>query len=56
MRSYKDIHKLLLDRITSGDWQPGILVPGEAKLASEFGCTRVTVNRAMQALADGRPG
>ncbi len=52
MRSYKDIHNVLLDRIKSGDWQPGMLLPGEAELAAEFGCTRVTVNRAMQALAD----
>lgn len=52
MRSYKDIHNILLDRITRGDWQPGVLVPAEADLAEEFGCTRVTVNRAMQALAD----
>lgn len=52
MRSYKDIHNILLDRITSGSWQPGVLVPAEADLAAEFGCTRVTVNRAMQALAD----
>lgn len=52
MRSYKDIHNILLERITRGDWPPGVLVPAEADLATEFGCTRVTVNRAMQALAD----
>ena len=52
MPSYKDIHNVLLERITGGDWQPGVLLPGEAELAEEFGCTRVTVNRAMQALAD----
>ena len=52
MRSYKDIHNILLDRIKGGDWAPGALVPAEAELAQEFGCTRVTVNRAMQALAD----
>ena len=52
MRSYKDIHNILLQRITGGEWQPGALVPSEADLAGEFGCTRVTVNRAMRALAD----
>ncbi|MCR9138384.1 MAG: GntR family transcriptional regulator [Alphaproteobacteria bacterium] len=52
MRSYKDIHNILLERITRGEWPPGVLVPAEADLAAEFGCTRVTVNRAMQALAD----
>jgi len=52
MASYKDIHNILLERITGGEWPPGRLVPAEADLAEEFGCTRVTVNRAMQALAD----
>ncbi|MDA4846052.1 UTRA domain-containing protein [Hoeflea poritis] len=52
MRSYKDIHNILLERIKDGEWAPGSLVPSEADLALEFGCTRVTVNRAMQALAD----
>lgn len=52
MRSYKDIHKILLGRIKSGEWPPGELVPAEADLAREFGSTRVTVNRAMQVLAD----
>lgn len=52
MRSYKDIHNILLERIKDGEWEPGSLVPSEADLALEFGCTRVTVNRAMQALAD----
>ncbi len=52
MRSYKDIHNILLDRIKSGEWKQGALVSSEADLAREFGCTRVTVNRAMQALAD----
>ncbi|MEM9104872.1 MAG: UTRA domain-containing protein [Pseudomonadota bacterium] len=52
MRSYKDIQNILLNRIREGDWAPGTLVPAETDLAEEFGCTRVTVNRAMQALAD----
>ena len=52
MRSYKDIQAILLERITGGDWKPGMLVPSEVELAEEFGSTRVTVNRAMRALAD----
>ena len=52
MRTYKDIRNILLNRIKEGDWAPGTLVPAETDLAEEFGCTRVTVNRAMQALAD----
>ncbi|MCY6382000.1 UTRA domain-containing protein [Hoeflea prorocentri] len=52
MRSYKDIQNILLERIKGGDWPPGTLLPAEADLAHEFGCTRVTVNRAMRALAE----
>jgi len=52
MASYKDIQASLLQRIKSGEWRPGVLLPAEADLATEFGSTRVTVNRAMQALAD----
>jgi GntR family histidine utilization transcriptional repressor len=50
--TYKEIRTVLLDRIKSGEWQPGMLLPPEAELAEEFGSTRVTVNRAMQALAE----
>lgn len=33
-------------------WQPGQLLPNEADLAVELGCSRSTVNRALQGLAD----
>ena len=52
MPTYKEIRNVLLDRIKSGEWRPGVLLPPEAELAEEFGSTRVTVNRAMQSLAD----
>ena len=52
MPTYKEIRSVLLDRIKSGEWRPGVLLPPEAELAEEFGSTRVTVNRAMQSLAD----
>lgn len=39
-------------RIFRRDWAPGEVIPGEVELAREFGVSRVTVNRALRALAD----
>jgi GntR family histidine utilization transcriptional repressor len=39
-------------RIMSGAWHPGDRVPAEHELMVEFGCSRMTVNRALTALAD----
>lgn len=39
-------------RILHGHWQPGETIPSEAELAREWGVSRVTVNRALQRLAD----
>ncbi|WP_171126416.1 MULTISPECIES: GntR family transcriptional regulator [unclassified Ruegeria] len=50
--SYKDIKKTVLARIRSGDWQPDSLLPNESELATEFSCTRTTVNRALRELAE----
>ncbi len=50
--SYKDIKRIVLERIRSGEWQPDALLPNEQDLAVEFSCTRTTVNRAMRELAD----
>lgn len=49
---WQDIHAEALRRIQSREWAPGHLIPPESKLAQEFGCSRATVNRALQALAD----
>jgi GntR family histidine utilization transcriptional repressor len=38
-------------RIRSRQWKPGDLIPNEADLATEFGCARTTVNRALRELA-----
>ncbi|MCB1549074.1 MAG: UTRA domain-containing protein [Hyphomicrobiaceae bacterium] len=42
----------VLRRIHAREWVPGDLIPNESDLAREFGCSRATVNRALQALAD----
>ena len=38
-------------RIRTRQWKPGDLIPNEADLATEFGCARTTVNRALRELA-----
>ena len=40
------------DLIRSGAWTPGRKVPSEAELMERFGCSRMTVNKAMSALAE----
>ncbi|QBF34213.1 UTRA domain-containing protein [Thalassococcus sp. S3] len=38
-------------RMSVGEWRPGDFIPSEADLATEFRCSRATVNRALQSLA-----
>ncbi|KQY95361.1 histidine utilization repressor [Caulobacter sp. Root1455] len=40
------------DLIRSGAWTPGRKVPSETELMAQFGCSRMTVNKAMSALAE----
>lgn len=49
--TWKAVQDVVLERIQSGFWQEGQLIPTESELATELGCARATVNRAMQALA-----
>lgn len=46
------IRGVIEDRIMSGAWHPGDRVPAEHALMVEFGCSRMTVNRALSALAE----
>lgn len=39
-------------RIRSGEWPPGHRAPTEAELLAEYGCSRMTVNKAMTALVE----
>ena len=50
--SYPGIKAEVLRRIRDGEWKPGAAIPAETDLATEFGCARATINRALQALAD----
>ncbi|OJY28848.1 MAG: histidine utilization repressor [Rhodobacterales bacterium 65-51] len=38
-------------RILSGDWKPGFRLPTETVLMAQYGCSRMTVNKAMASLA-----
>ena len=37
-------------RILSGEWRPGHRIPYEHELMADYGCARMTVNRALSAL------
>lgn len=50
--SHHAIRQSILERIQSGEWALGERIPGEAMLADEYGCARVTINRALQGLAN----
>jgi len=39
-------------RIRSGEWTPGHRVPFETELMAQYGCARMTVNKAMAALVE----
>ncbi len=38
-------------RIRSGEWRPGHRIPFEHELTAQYGCARMTVSKALQALA-----
>jgi len=50
--SHRSIRESIRRRLTSGEWLPGALMPGETEIAAEFGCARSTVNRALRGLAE----
>lgn len=51
--NWKSVQEEVRHRIAAHIWRPGDLIPNEVDLAKEFGCSRTTVNRALQELADG---
>jgi len=46
-RIYADLER----RILSGDWAPGQRIPFEHELTAQYGCSRMTVNKAISELA-----
>lgn len=49
---HDQIRRAVCAPIVSGAWQPGRRVPSEHEIMALFGASRMTVNRAMRALAD----
>lgn len=49
--SWQAVQQEALRRIQTRIWKPGELIPNEVDLATEFGCARATVNRALRELA-----
>ena len=51
-RLYRRIYAELTRRITDGTYAPGAPLPPIGRLADEWGCSRDTVQKALQLLAD----
>ncbi|MDV7341498.1 UTRA domain-containing protein [Terasakiella sp. A23] len=49
--SFQMIHDDILNKIKTRHWMPGETIPGEEALAVTYGCSRMTVNRAIRELA-----
>lgn len=47
---HRRIRRDIERRILGGDWRPGDRIPSEHALMADYGCARMTVNRAMAAL------
>lgn len=50
--TWQSVRSLVLGRIQSREWAPGDLLPTEQQLATQLGCARATVNRALRDLAE----
>ena len=51
---YRAIYEALRQKIVSGEWPAGHRLPPEPELARTFGCARMTIGKALGALADQR--
>lgn len=48
---YRQVKDLLLQRVVSGHWKPGEILPSETKLAEEFNVSQGTVRKALEEMA-----
>ena len=48
---YKRIRRDIETRILTGEWPPGHRIPFEHQLMARYGCSRMTVNKALSELA-----
>jgi GntR family histidine utilization transcriptional repressor len=51
-KNWQGVQREVLRRIHAREWKPGELIPNEADLATELGCARTTVNRALRSVAE----
>ena len=51
---YAKVREQLVERIRSGVWKPGQLIPSEFEIAAEFGVSQGTARKAIGALATER--
>lgn len=47
---YVEIQREIANNITSGKWGPGYRIPPETELVNTYGCSRMTVNKALSNL------
>lgn len=47
---YYQLYEILNDKIVSGEWQPGDLLPAESELLTQYQVSRATVRQAMDIL------
>lgn len=51
---YRQLRRLLQDRLVSGEWEPNLRLPSSRELATELGLSRNTVNAAyLELVAEG---
>ena len=48
---YAQVREHLVERIRSGEWKPGQLIPNEFEIAAEFGVSQGTARKAISELA-----
>jgi GntR family transcriptional regulator len=52
---YYQLKQILLEKLESGEWKPGDLVPSEQELQDTYGLSRITVRQALSELThEGR--
>ena len=47
---YQQIKNAIIEKIHSGEWQPGARIPSENQLAADLGMSRMTINRPLREL------
>jgi len=52
LSSFQAIKTDIMAKIKSRHWPVGEIIPGEEQLAADYGCSRMTVNRALRELAE----